>query len=50
MELTCCAVSVLTDECDPNNLKPVKIEDIIAIAAKAEKKLTKLFVGLIEEI
>ena len=50
MELTCCAVSVLTDECDPQNLKPVKIEDIIAIAVKAEKKLTKLFVGLIEEI
>lgn len=50
MELTCCAVSVLTDECDPDNLKPVKIEDIIAVAGKAEKKLTKLFVGLIEEI
>jgi len=50
MELTCCAVSVLTDECDPDNLVPVKIEDIIAIAGTAEKKLTKLFVGLIEEI
>ena len=50
MELTCCAVSVLTDECDPENLKPVKIDDIIAVAGKAEKKLTKLFVGLIEEI
>lgn len=50
MELTCCAVSVLTDECDPDNLKPVKIEDIIAIAGKAEKKLTKLFTKLVEEI
>jgi len=50
MELTCCAVSVLTDECDPDNLEPVKIEDIIAIAGTAEKKLTKLFVGLIKDI
>ena len=50
MGLKCCAVSVLTDECDPENLKPVKIEDIIAVAAKAEKQLTKLFLSLIEEI
>lgn len=50
MELKCCAVSVLTDECDPENLKPVKLEDIIAVAGKAEKQLTKLFLGLIEEI
>lgn len=50
MELTCCAISVLTDECDPDNLKPVKIEDIIAIAGRAEKNLTKVFVGLIKEL
>ena len=48
--LPCCAVSVLTDECDPDNLKPVSIADIIAVAAKAEFKLTELFVGLIEKI
>lgn len=48
--LPCCAVSVLTDECDPDNLKPVSIADIIAVAAKAELKLTELFVGLIEKI
>lgn len=45
--LPCCAISVLTDNCDPDNLKVVKIEDIIAFAAKAEVPLTKLFVGLI---
>jgi len=50
MLLPCCAVSVLTDECDPDNLHPVKIEDIIAIAAKAEKKLTLLFENLIKRL
>lgn len=50
IHLPCCAVSVLTDDCDPENLKPVKIEDIIEIAGKAEGPLTKLFVELIREI
>lgn len=47
MGLPCCAISVLTDNCDPENLKPVSIEEIIAVAAKAEPDLTKLFVELI---
>lgn len=46
--LPCAAVSVLTDECDPDNLKPVSIEEIIAVASKAEVVLTELFVALIE--
>ena len=50
MGLPCCAVSVLTDECDPDNLKPVDISEIIAVAGKAELKLTELFVGLIEKM
>ena len=49
MELPCAAISVLTDECDPDNLHPVDIEDIIATAAKAEVKLTTLFETLIRE-
>jgi purine-nucleoside phosphorylase len=48
--LPCCAVSVLTDDCDPDNLKPARIEDIIAVAEKAEGKLTELYVKLIEEL
>ncbi|TXC76991.1 purine-nucleoside phosphorylase [Luteibaculum oceani] len=44
------AVSVLTDECDPDNLAAVDIADIIAVAGKAEKVLSKLFLGLIEEL
>jgi purine-nucleoside phosphorylase len=46
--LPCCAVSVLTDDCDPDNLKPARIEDIIAVASQAEIKLTALFGHLIE--
>lgn len=45
--LPCCAVSVLTDDCDPDNLKPANIEEIIAIAGEAEATLTRLFVALI---
>ena len=36
LQLRVAAVSVLTDECDPENLKPVDISEIIAMAAKAE--------------
>ncbi len=50
MELPCCAISVLTDDCDPDNLKPAVISEIIAIAGKAEKKLTELYVELIARI
>lgn len=50
MQLPCAAISVLTDECDPDNLHPVDIKDILAIAAKAELNLTKLFSTLISEI
>jgi purine-nucleoside phosphorylase len=47
MGLPCCAISVLTDNCDPDNLKPVNISEIIKIAGKAEAKLTDLYVKLI---
>ncbi|MEI9919123.1 MAG: purine-nucleoside phosphorylase [Bacteroidota bacterium] len=47
MGIPCCAISVLTDDCDPDDLKPVKIEEIIAVANKAEPLMTKLYVSLI---
>ena len=50
MKLPCCCISVLTDECDPQNLKPVAFEEIIAIAKTAEEKLTQLYVELIKEL
>ena len=46
MNLPCCAVSVLTDDCDPDNLKPASIEEILEVAGKAEGKLTELYVEL----
>ncbi len=49
MRLPCCAVSVLTDDCDPDNLHPVNIQDIIAVAAHAEPILAKLFEKLIAQ-
>ena len=42
MQLPCAAISVITDECDPDNLHPVNIEEIIATAAKADDKLAGL--------
>jgi purine-nucleoside phosphorylase len=50
MGLPCAAISVLTDECDPNNLAPAKIEDILEIAGKAEVQLIRLFISLIHEL
>lgn len=50
MGLPVAAISVLTDECDPDNLKPVNIEEIIKVAGEAEKHLTTLFVEMIKEL
>lgn len=50
MGLPCAAVSVLTDECDPDNLLPARLEDILEIAGKAEVYLTRLFKCLIREL
>jgi len=48
--LDCAAVSVITDECDPDNLQPVNIEEIIAVAAKADQKLSSVFKSVIEQL
>lgn len=50
LNLPVSAISVLTDECDPDNLQPVNVEDIIAVANTAEPKLVKLFSSLIEKL
>jgi len=44
------AVSVLTDECDPDHLEPVDIQEIIAIAEQTEPKMIKLFIELIKSL
>lgn len=50
MGLPCCAISVLTDDCDPDNLKPALLSEIVAVAGKAEPRLTELYVELIEKL
>jgi len=47
MSMPCVAISVLTDECDPDNLHPVSIAEILEIAGRAEKDLTKLYEELV---
>jgi purine-nucleoside phosphorylase len=44
------ALSVLTDECDPDNLKPVNIAEIIAMAGQAEPNMITLFTELIKQL
>ena len=50
LRLPIIAVSVLTDECDPDNLQTVNIQEIIEIAGNTEPKMVKLFRELIKEI
>jgi purine-nucleoside phosphorylase len=48
LQLPCAAISVITDECDPDNLLPVNIAEIIEVAGKADEKLSKLFFETIQ--
>jgi purine-nucleoside phosphorylase len=48
IQLPCAAISVITDECDPDHLKPVDISEILAVAAKADEKLSSLFVSFLQ--
>ncbi|MEX0313380.1 MAG: purine-nucleoside phosphorylase [Allomuricauda sp.] len=50
LRLPIVAVSVLTDECDPDNLQPIDIQEIIEIAGKTEPKMITLFKELIQLI
>lgn len=45
--MACCAVSVLTNDCDPDKPAAVKLDHIVTVAGKAEKSLTTLFAELI---
>ncbi len=48
--LVCSAVSVITDECDPDNLQPVDIAEIIAVAGRADEKLSNIFSETIKSL
>jgi purine-nucleoside phosphorylase len=43
-------ISVITDACVPEDLKPVNISEIIKTAKEAEPKLTKLMRKVISEL
>ena len=44
------ALSVLTDECDPDNLKPIKISEIMALAKEGGKDFIKIVKGLVTRL
>ncbi len=48
--LPCAAVSVITDECDPDQLAPVDISEIIAVAGQADLVLSRLFLQTIRAL
>ncbi|MCI4667811.1 MAG: purine-nucleoside phosphorylase [Bacteroidia bacterium] len=50
LSLPVAAISVLTDECDPDNLSPINIPEIIELAGKAEPKMILLFKELIKTL
>lgn len=43
-------ISVVTDECFPDSLQPVVIEDVLEAAAMAEPKMTKVLIGVLEKL
>jgi purine-nucleoside phosphorylase len=43
-------ISIITDECFPDTLEPVSVEEIIKTANKAQPKLTKLMKELVKRI
>jgi len=50
LDLPCAAISILTDACDPENLSPINIPEIMALAEQAEPSLIKIFTETIESI
>ncbi|MFN1835112.1 purine-nucleoside phosphorylase [Balneola sp. MJW-20] len=43
-------ISVITDECFPDALEPVNIEDVLAGAAMAEPKMTQVIIRVLERL
>lgn len=43
-------VSILTDECFPDSLKPATLEEILAVANKTEPKMTEVMKELVKRI
>jgi purine-nucleoside phosphorylase len=43
-------LSIITDVCLPDALKPVEVAEIIAVANSAEPKLRKIILGILSEL
>jgi purine-nucleoside phosphorylase len=43
-------ISILTDRCLPDALEPASVEEIIAVAGRAEPRLTTLVRGVLERM
>lgn len=43
-------ISVITDECFPDALEPVVIEDVLEAAGMAEPKMTQIIMGVLERL
>lgn len=50
LKIPVAAISVITDEGDPDNLEPVDISEIIAMAEKAEPNMIEIFKEVIKNI
>jgi purine-nucleoside phosphorylase len=42
--------SIVTDECFPDTLQPVSVREVIAVARKAEPKLTKIMKEVVRRL
>lgn len=43
-------ISVITDECFPDALEPVDIEDVLEAAGEAEPKMTEVIIGVLKKL
>ena len=50
MGIPCAAVSVITDECDPDRLAPFRIDEIVEVARSSEAGLTAIVRGALQHL
>ena len=50
LHIACASVSVITDECDPDNLQAVNISEIIHTAQQADLTLSKIFLKTLGQL
>lgn len=50
MNMRVLGISIVTDECFPDNLAPVDVAEIIAAANQAEPQLTRIMTGVLEQL